>query len=64
MGKHAEDNVVESEWAEEDQYSPDQALAGLIVMSCLCWMLMMRCCRRFLLGQALHITRAPLQCMH
>jgi hypothetical protein len=21
------------------------------VMSCLCWMLMMRCCRRFNLGQ-------------
>jgi hypothetical protein len=29
------------------------------VMSCLCWMLMMRCCRRFNLGQtlSLHYTR-------
>jgi hypothetical protein len=25
MGKHAEDSVVDLEWAEEDQYSPDQA---------------------------------------
>jgi hypothetical protein len=57
MGKHAEDNVVDLEWAEQDQYSPTKHLAGLIVMSCLCWMLMMRCCRRFNLGQALYITQ-------
>jgi hypothetical protein len=28
-------------WNGEDQYSPDQALVGVIVMSCLLWMLMM-----------------------
>jgi hypothetical protein len=41
MGKHAEFIVVDLVWAEEDQYSPDHTLAGLIVMSCLCWMLML-----------------------